>query len=151
MNIMKALVHGLIVSGALSVVFAGDPARPVTEVVGPLMQKYDTNGNGKIDVEERKGYVRERAKLVREDAKREAALRPAVSPEVRLFLEPPSWTPEKVAWYDANKDGKLDLAERRQERLDAVKAAEAKFKQSDTNRDGRLDAAERQAAFARKP
>ncbi len=117
----------------------------------PLVAKYDANGNGKIDVEDRKGYIRERAKRLREEAQREAAKRPVVPLGVRLFLEPPNWTPEKVARYDASKDGRLDLEERRQERLDAVKTAEAKFKQADTNGDGRLDAAECRAAFARKP
>jgi len=127
-------------------ILAGDVAPPASRIGDLLIQKCDTNGNGKIDVDERKGYIRERAKRLREDAKLEAALRPVVPPEVRLFLSPPQWTKEKVAKYDANRNGRLEPEERAQERQNAVKVAEEKFRKADGNGDGRLDAKERQAA-----
>jgi Ca2+-binding EF-hand superfamily protein len=115
-----------------------------------LIEKYDANGNGKIDVEERKGYVRERARLLREEARRDAALRPVIPPELRPFVVLPNWTKEKVTRYDVNRNGKLDAEERRQERLDAIQAARAQFRKADTNGDGRLSSEEHEASLATK-
>ena len=64
------------------------------------MWKYDTNGNGKIDVEERKGCVRERARLLQEDVRRDAALRLVTPPELRQWLEVLRITTVKSQWRD---------------------------------------------------
>lgn len=56
-----------------------------------LIEKYDVNRNGKIDVEERKGYVTELARLRRQQMRQEAAAR------------------FKAA--DKNGDGRLDKGE----------------------------------------
>jgi hypothetical protein len=136
---------------AATIGLLADAARVESKESDPSLLKYDTNGNGQIDVEERNGYVRERAKLVREQAKREAAQRPVVPPGVREFLVPPHWTKEKLVQYDANHNGKLEPAERAEERRDALKAAEERFRKADKNADGRLDAKEREAAFRPKP
>jgi hypothetical protein len=92
--------------------------------------------------------VRERAKRLREEARREAAQRPEVPAEVRLFLRPPNWTRETVARYDANGNGRLEPEERACERRDAIQRAREEFRQADTNGDGRWDATERRATFA---
>jgi hypothetical protein len=129
-------------------IVADEPTIPAESDLAVLIRKHDTNSNGKIDVDERKGYVRERARLLREAARRDAAQRPVIPPELRPFVALPNWTKEKVGRYDVNRNGKLDPDERRQERLDAIQTARAQFKRADTNGDGLLDPAERQSAFA---
>src|SRR3990172_7520794 len=78
---------------------------------GPLVARHDLNGNGKIDVDERQGYMRDMARLRREEAQTLAAQRPVLSPQERLFYRPPRLTPELVSRYDTNQNGKLDLPE----------------------------------------
>lgn len=113
-----------------------------------LLARFDLNGNGKIDVSERKPYVREVARRAHAEEKRLAAMRPKLSNDERLFMKPANWSPAKTAQYDANKDGKLDRDELMKERQDAAEAARAEFKKADTNGNGRLDPAERQAVSA---
>ncbi len=95
----------------------------------PLVVQYDLNGNGKIDVSERKPYVRERARRQQEDAKRLAAVFKNVPPAVLRQVKAPDWTKAKVARYDLNQNGKIDVDEAIQERKDAIKVAEAKATQ----------------------
>jgi hypothetical protein len=68
-----------------------------------MLEKYDTNKDGKLDKEER-------AKISAEDkAKMEKfgpASRPALTDEQKAVMK------EMVAKYDTNKDGKLDKEER---------------------------------------
>lgn len=130
-------------------VLAGDPIAATELEFAAVIRKYDANANGKIDVDERKGYVRERARLLREEARRAAAQRPVTPPELRPFVALPNWTKEKVTRYDNNRNGKLDPEERRQERLDAIQAARTQFKKADSNGDGRVDSREQQAALTR--
>jgi hypothetical protein len=78
---------------------------------GAWMQKYDTNGDGQIDAQEREAMKADRA------AKREARKE------------------KMLAKYDTNKDGKLDASERavmRDERQTA------RFEKMDLNKDGQI-------------
>ena len=108
---------------------AAEP-KPTPPAPDPLVIQYDLNGNGKIDVSERKPYVRERARRRQEDAKRLAAVFKNVPPAVLRQVKAPDWTKAKIARYDLNQNGKIDVDEAIQERKDAIKAAEAKSRQS---------------------
>lgn len=110
------------------------------------VKKYDINGNGKIDVEERRDYVREIAKQRRQDAKKIAAERPKLSRQERLFYEVPGRNPQIVRQFDANKNGKLDVSEQIEAQRDAGNKARAEFQRHDKNSDGKLDEAELKAA-----
>jgi EF hand domain-containing protein len=118
-----------------------------------LFKKHDANGNGKIDASEHRGYARERAELRRAEARELAAQRPKLNRQERLFYQPPRVTPEVLAQYDLNHNGKLDLAEKIQLQHDAGEKAKEAFRRYDKNGDGKLDQAELQAidrsAFAR--
>jgi len=52
-----------------------------------------------------------------------------VPPNVLRQVEPPGWTKAKLARYDLNQNGKIDVDEAILERQDALKAAEAKARQ----------------------
>jgi EF hand len=104
-----------------------------------LVAKYDLNGNGKIDVNERKPYVQELARQRLEESKAFAAQQPMLNPQERIFYHPPRLTPELIQKYDDNHDGKLDSAERLKISQDASDAAKAEFRRFDSNQDGKLD------------
>lgn len=106
-------VCGSLVAGGVGVAaaqgFGGGGPR------GAVMQKYDTNGDGKLDDQERAAM---RADF---QAKRQ---------EMKAKM---------LAKYDINKDGKLEPEERAAMREDR---AERQFKRLDTNGDGQLSFAE---------
>lgn len=115
-----------------------------------LVAKHDLNGNGKIDVNERKAYLQELSYQHREEAKAFAAQQPVLSQQERLFYHPPKLTPELIQKYDANHDGKLDSTERLKISQDAADAAKAEFRRFDTNQDGTLDKEEMKAIQAKQ-
>jgi len=109
MKIALALCGSLLVGGvglaAAQGIKDGGPDKAA------VMQKYDTNGDGKLDDSER-------AKLHADmKAKREAM------------------KAEMLAKYDINKDGKLDKTERA---VMKNERAEIAFKKADANGDGQL-------------
>jgi Ca2+-binding EF-hand superfamily protein len=111
----------------------------------PLVAKYDLNHNGKIDVSERKPYVRELSRQRREEAKAFAAQQPVLTPQERQFFHPPQLTPELIQKSDTNHDGKLETTERLKIMQDAAEAARQEFRRYDVNQDGKLDKEEMKA------
>ena len=108
MKVALALCGSLLVGGAglaAAQGFGGGPDKAT------FMQKYDTNGDGKLD-------DAEKAQL-RSDMKAKHEAKKA----------------EMLAKYDLNKDGKLDESERAVMKNDR---AEAAFKKADKNGDGQL-------------
>jgi hypothetical protein len=87
-----------------------------------LLQKYDLNGDGKLDAAEKAA--------MKADFQAKRAAKKA----------------EMLAKYDTNKDGKLEPAERQVMREDM---ATKRFEKMDTNKDGVVSMAEFQAAAAR--
>src|SRR5437868_3090823 len=106
---MKLTTLVLILSG----IAGGVPAKaqiaatngPVTDLEalkGQLFQKYDANHNGKIDIEERKNYVRELAAAWKSSARDRAAefrSRKAANPEA---MHLPLGDPASLLRYDVN-------------------------------------------------
>lgn len=93
-----------------------------------LIIKYDLNHNGKIDVSERKEYVRERANLMQEFTRQESTNRTnsAIVRTNRLgdSLFSVGSGREILAKYDVNKNGRLDkdeLQNLQQDRLKELK------------------------------
>ncbi len=80
-----------------------------------LLQKYDTNGDGKLDDTERAAM---KADFAAKRAEKKAQM---------------------LAKYDTNKNGKLDPAERKVMRDDKLTA---RFEKLDTNHDGQVSIAE---------
>lgn len=119
-----------------------DPAGPAVKEVDPLVVKHDINGNGKIDVNERKAFVRERALRRRQEARQIASQRPSLSRYERLFLKPIRWDRATREKYDANKNGRLEVQERIKAMNDAADAAREEFRKHDRNGDGKLDGVE---------
>jgi Ca2+-binding EF-hand superfamily protein len=115
------------------------------KAVDPLVVKHDVNGNGKIDVYERKPYVRDLARQRRAEARAFAAQRPVLTPQERQFLRMPRLTPALIQQYDANKNRRLDMSEHLQMQHAAADAARAEFRRFDTNQDGQLDREEQKA------
>lgn len=108
MKVALALCGSILVGGvglAAAQGFGGGPDKAA------IMQKYDTNGDGKLD-------DAEKAQL-RADMKAKHEAKKA----------------EMLAKYDLNKDGKLDASERAVMKNDR---AEAAFKKADKNGDGQL-------------
>ncbi|HEV8255205.1 MAG TPA: EF-hand domain-containing protein [Vicinamibacteria bacterium] len=89
-----------------------------------LMEKYDTNKDGKLDDQER------------------AALRQDMEARRAQHRQ---WLLEK---YDANHDGKLDEQERAAMRADRKAHREEFLKRFDTDGDGKLSQSEREAMRA---
>ena len=121
-----ALCAGLAGIGGIAggIAAADNPAGNGGEIRGKLLEKYDTNGDGKLDVQERAAM---RADF---QAKREARK-------------------EKIlAKYDLNKDGKLEPNERK---LMLDERAAKEFSKMDTNRDGQISLAEFQAFKEARP
>lgn len=107
--------------------------------IDPLVARFDLNENGKIDVEERRDYVREVARQRRAEVKELARQRPKLNYQERLFYRLPRLTPELIAKYDTDGNGKIDLAEQAQIMHDAAKEARTQFRRFDLNGDGFLD------------
>ncbi|MEO6772216.1 MAG: EF-hand domain-containing protein [Kofleriaceae bacterium] len=108
MKVALALCGSILVGGvglAAAQGFGGGPDR------ASMMQKYDANGDGKLD-------DGEKAQL-RADMKAKHEAKKA----------------EMLAKYDLNKDGKLDASERAVMNNDRAQAA---FQKADTNGDGQL-------------
>jgi len=126
---MKALMIASMVMRCCAAGLLAAEVKATPPAPDALVIQYDPNGNGKIDVSERKPYVRERARRQREEAKRLAAVFKNVPPNVLRQVEPPGWTKAKLARYDLNQNGKIDVDEAILERQDALKAAEAKARQ----------------------
>jgi Ca2+-binding EF-hand superfamily protein len=110
-----------------------------------LVARFDANGNGRIDVEERKGYVRELARERRNAANAQAAKRAAQGGLKLEDLKPRGPTRAQIIAHDANRDSRLDPDERA--RLDAALREELaqRFKRADANGDGVLNREETQA------
>jgi Ca2+-binding EF-hand superfamily protein len=113
--------------------------------IDPLVATFDRNGNGKIDVEERKDYVRELVRQRRAEVKELARQRPKLNHQERLFYRLPRLSPELVEKYDTNGNGKVDLPEQAQIMHDAAKEARTQFRRFDLNADGILDKEELKA------
>jgi hypothetical protein len=108
MKVALALCGSILVGGvglAAAQGFGGGPDKAA------VMQKYDTNKDGKLD-------DAEKAQL-RADMKAKHEAKKA----------------EMLAKYDLNKDGKLDASERAVMKNDRAQEA---FKKADTNNDGQL-------------
>lgn len=108
MKVALALCGSILVGGvglAAAQGFGGGPDKAT------FMQKYDTNGDGKLD-------DAEKAQL-RADMKAKHEAKKA----------------EMLAKYDLNKDGKLDASERAVMKNERAQEA---FKKADTNGDGQL-------------
>ena len=113
--------------------------------IDPLVVKYDSNGNGKIDISERKGYVRERALMRYQERKIIATNRPKLTRQEREFYRKKKWDKETFKKYDVNKNGRLDVEERIQAMHNAAAEARTQFRKYDKNQDGKLDKAERES------
>lgn len=87
-----------------------------------MLQKYDTNGDGKLDDTERAAM---KADFAAKRAEKKAQM---------------------LAKYDTNKNGKLDPAERAVMRDDKLTA---RFEKLDTNHDGQISMAEFKAGNAK--
>lgn len=138
------LVAILITTGLISTVHA-DLTNTLSKQIDPLVAKHDLNGNGKIDVNERKPYLHELSRQRREEAKAFAAQQPVLTPQERIFYRPPRLTPELIQQYDTNHNGKLDFDERLNMAHAAAEAAKAEFRRFDVNQDGKLDQEEMKA------
>jgi hypothetical protein len=68
-----------------------------------LIEEYDVNRNGKIDIQERKPYLRKLSKIRQEESHR----------QVQSALHTPRVEGLPAAW-DTNQDGRIDANERRQ-------------------------------------
>lgn len=119
--------------------FAVTSAEPPTGAHTNLIARSDANGNGRIDVEERKGYVRELARERHEAADRQAAKRAAQGGLKLEDLRRPAPTREQFRQHDANANGRLEPEE--QARLEAAQREElaSRFREADRNKDGVLD------------
>ena len=107
---LAMLIATPLVAGAATYAIAGD-AGPDHQPPAELVQKFDKNGDGKLDDAER-AQMKTAFEAKRAEHKKEA-----------------------LASYDLNKDGKLDAAERTAMRDD--KLAE-RFQAMDKNADGKL-------------
>ncbi len=120
MKVALALCGSLLVGGV-----GLAAAHPFGEGKAELIKKYDKNGDGKLDDQEKAA--------LRADMKAKHEARRA----------------EMLAKYDTNKDGKLDDQERA---VMQNERAEEMFKKLDTNGDGQISLSEFKAgkqAFAR--
>jgi len=115
------------------------PHRPIPEA---LLEKFDTDGDGKLSPDERKvmgekmkakGEERRKAMLARFDANSDGELDEA---ERKIMHE--TIRKEMLEKYDANKDGKLDEAERK-----AMREAEGPMMRPGGHREHRHDGGER--------
>ena len=88
-----------------------------------VLEKFDTNKDGKLDADERKAAGEARKAQME---KRRAAM---------------------LEKYDANKDGKLDDTEREQMRADMEAKRKEILEKYDADNDGKLSADERKAAI----
>jgi len=147
---MKTIRTILLTCGSLIQVGLAGQTNVLAKDPDPLIAKFDLNGNGKIDVNERKPYVQELSRQRREEAKAFAAQQPVLSPQERLFYHPPQLTPELIQRYDANHDGKLDSVERLKIAQDAANDAKAEFRRYDLNHDGQLNREEMKAVHQAK-
>jgi Ca2+-binding EF-hand superfamily protein len=140
-TMLMTLAGSLIVANCCSGTTNASPRQ-----VDPLVVKYDANNNGKIDINERKGYVRELASRRRAEVKAVAAQRPKLNYQERLFYRLPRLTPELIQRYDTNHNGRIDIPEQAQLQRDSGEAAKQEFRRFDRNADGKLDKQELKAA-----
>lgn len=138
----------LLLAGSLALA-----AEPPAATDPPRLQaaRYDLDQNGSLDQAERRAYRQARFEWRRELARSRAANRPALTPEMKELVEPQVWTEEKRARYDVNGNGRIEPPESGRERIAAMQAAQARFRELDVNRDGHLDAQERQAGGLGSP
>jgi hypothetical protein len=149
---MRKYIFITAIIGCLTVIncFTDQPAT-TSDAQRPLVEKHDTNGNGKIDAEEHRVFARERAKRHIADVKDLAKHRPKLGRQERMFYQLPSVTPDLVRRYDVNGNGKLDLNEKIKVQADAGEKAKAEFRSHDKNGDGKLSAAELKGVKIRIP
>jgi Ca2+-binding EF-hand superfamily protein len=111
-----------------------------------LVEKYDANRNGKIDVEERRDYVRELARIRKQIEKETVAEFQQQRIKGQGSLLQTRRGREILGSFDKNKDGRLDSSELDSVRDEIWKALRTTRKQLDPNGDGIVDAGELQAA-----
>ncbi|HTR52097.1 MAG TPA: hypothetical protein VMJ10_15395 [Kofleriaceae bacterium] len=118
LKVALALCAGLAGIGGIAGGIAAADNPGSQEIRGKLLEKYDTNGDGKLDAQERA--------VMRADFKAKREARKA----------------EILAKYDLNKDGKLEPSERK---LMIDDRAAKVFAKMDSNGDGQVSLAEFQA------
>lgn len=115
-----------------------------------MVHRFDANGNGRIDVEERRGYVREVARERREAAGRLAAQRAAQGGLRLEDLKLPGPTRAQFLQHDANGNGRLDPDEKAGFEAARREELARRFRRADRDGNGALDRGElkglRQAA-----
>ena len=97
-----------------------EASQTVAAAKAELIRKYDANRNGKIDINERNGYVRERAQITRATARAE----------------------RDALLAAAGTSAPYSLSSNQVSRLRLLGAGLEDFERYDVNRDGRLDADE---------
>lgn len=137
------LLGVLALGGWLSVVAQNSEAE---EPYAPRWSEYDADQDGHLSPGERRAYWQALLEYRREKQRGAAMNRPFLTAQMKQLIEPEIWTEAKKAQYDLNQNGILEPHERGRERLDAMQAAQERFRKLDTNGDGRLDAQERRAA-----
>ncbi len=114
------------------------PAASLEEQKARQLEKYDLNRNGKIDVEERPGYVKERVNLLRalqrEKAEQRRRLGSSATPEPKRYRLDED--PALLAGYDKNGNGRLDPDEWRAAPRERIKAVIEARKQVNKDKNG---------------